>query len=96
VHLKQWVKWWVTDQPNQLKQPIDSLYFSIGRHKNTAVGTDVIRKSLASNMFQPDGDKEARTPDPCNAIAVLYQLSYDPKLVINLLDRVSPCQGIRL
>ena len=25
-----------------------------------------------------NGDKEARTPDPCNAIAVLYQLSYDP------------------
>ncbi len=29
-------------------------------------------------MFQPDGDMEARTPDPYNAIVVLYQLSYDP------------------
>jgi hypothetical protein len=45
-------------------------------------------------MFQLNGDKEARTPDPCNAIAVLYQLSYDPKLVPNLLDRVSGCQEI--
>ena len=31
------------------------------------------------------GAKETRTPDPCNAIAVLYQLSYNPvKSVFNL------------
>ena len=46
------------------------------------------------SLFLPDGDKEARTPDPYNAIVVLYQLSYDPKLVSNLLDRVSCCQEI--
>ncbi len=43
------------------------------------------------NKFN-NGDKEARTPDPYNAIVVLYQLSYDPKLVLNLLDRALYCQ----
>jgi hypothetical protein len=40
-----------------------------------------------------NGDKEARTPDPYNAIVVLYQLSYDPMLFLNLLDFVFCCQG---
>jgi hypothetical protein len=53
----------------------------------------VIPNSLATNIFQLNGDKEARTPDPCNAIAVLYQLSYDPESILNLLDRVSACQA---
>jgi hypothetical protein len=60
--------------------------------KNRLLGHDLFPNSLTSNTFQTNGDKEARTPDPYNAIVVLYQLSYDPKLVSNLLDRVSPCQ----
>jgi hypothetical protein len=65
---------------------------NIYREQKSAIRNNVIPNSLISNMFQPDGDKEARTPDPYNAIVVLYQLSYDPKLVLNLLDRVSSCQ----
>jgi hypothetical protein len=65
---------------------------NICRQQKWAIRTNVIHKSLASNMFQLNGDKEARTPDPYNAIVVLYQLSYDPKIVLNLLDRVSCCQ----
>ena len=43
-----------------------------------------------------NGAKRARTAGPYNAIVVLYQLSYGPKLLFNLLDRVSGCQGFRL
>jgi hypothetical protein len=35
-------------------------------------------KALPANRLPTNGDKEARTPDPYNAIVVLYQLSYDP------------------
>jgi hypothetical protein len=51
-------------------------------------------KALPADYLPTNGDKEARTPDPYNAIVVLYQLSYDPKLVLNLLDRLSSCQEI--
>jgi hypothetical protein len=42
------------------------------------LGHDLFPKSLTSKLFTNYGDKEARTPDPYNAIVVLYQLSYDP------------------
>ena len=50
-------------------------------------------KALPAILLLTNGDKEARTPDPYNAIVVLYQLSYDPIILSNLLDRVSCCQG---
>ena len=50
-------------------------------------------KALPANYLPTNGDMEARTPDPYNAIVVLYQLSYDPKILFNLLDRVSCCQA---
>jgi hypothetical protein len=36
------------------------------------------RKSGFSLMIRNGGAEEIRTPDPHNAIVVLYQLSYDP------------------
>lgn len=33
---------------------------------------------ISNNLLVLNGAKETRTPDPCNAIAVLYQLSYNP------------------
>ena len=50
-----------------LKPAIPTQYRLVSRHKNLAL-RDLFPKSLASNMFQPDGDMEARTPDPYNAI----------------------------
>jgi hypothetical protein len=39
----------------------------------------VIDRLLFSRIFTEDGGAEGiRTPDPHNAIVVLYQLSYDP------------------
>jgi hypothetical protein len=43
-----------------------------------------------------NGAKEARTPDPYNAIVVLYQLSYGPILFFNLLDFVCCCQVLAI
>jgi hypothetical protein len=34
----------------------------------------------------------SRTADPYHAMVVLYQLSYNPLLPLNLLDRVPNCQ----
>ena len=36
-------------------------------------------KALENKGFFNGGGKEGRTPDLCNAIATLYQLSYTPK-----------------
>ncbi len=36
-------------------------------------------KALENTGFLNGGGKEGRTPDLCNAIATLYQLSYTPK-----------------
>jgi hypothetical protein len=46
--------------------------------KNRLLRNGLFLKALPAVCFQPNGDKEARTPDPYNAIVVLYQLSYDP------------------
>jgi hypothetical protein len=35
-------------------------------------------QALSVNDFSTNGAKRIRTADPCNAIAVLYQLSYNP------------------
>jgi hypothetical protein len=32
-----------------------------------------------------NGAKRTRTADPCNAIAVLYQLSYNPKIPVLIM-----------
>ena len=38
-----------------------------------------IKKPPKTVAFKTGGGKEGRTPDLCNAIATLYQLSYTPK-----------------
>ena len=53
-------------------------------------------KALPVVCFQPDGAKRSRTADPYNAIVVLYQLSYNPILNLNLLDPVPCCQALGL
>jgi hypothetical protein len=41
------------------------------------------------NLKITNGAKRTRTADPCNAIAVLYQLSYNPKFYSNDNDNAS-------
>jgi hypothetical protein len=53
-------------------------YFRYIDTKNRLLRNGLFLKALPAVCFQPNGDKEARTPDPYNAIVVLYQLSYDP------------------
>ena len=38
----------------------------------------------------------SRTADPYHAMVVLYQLSYNPLLPLNLLDRVPNCQYLEV
>jgi hypothetical protein len=49
-------------------------------------------KALPSNRLPTNGAKRSRTADPYHAMVVLYQLSYNPVIIINLQDRVPCCQ----
>lgn len=40
-----------------------------------------------------NGAKEIRTPDPHAASVVLYQLSYNPGMVVQILQNILACQG---
>jgi hypothetical protein len=42
--------------------------------KNRLLRNGLFLKALPAIRFQPDGDKEARTPDPYNAIVVSSRL----------------------
>jgi hypothetical protein len=41
-------------------------------------GRDISTRGIRGNLLRSGGAEEIRTPDPHNAIVVLYQLSYDP------------------
>ena len=49
--------------------------------------------SLDVGTFVPDGAKETRTPDPYNAIVVLYQLSYSPGMKATIPMLRTACQA---
>jgi hypothetical protein len=57
---------------------------SIGRQQKLAIRTSVIPKSLDSNMFQLNEDKEARTPYPHNAIVVMSAEERDPLVMSDI------------
>ena len=49
-----------------------------GQRRNASVEQVLIPSSFNVSLREICGAEGIRTPDPRNAIAVLYQLSYDP------------------
>ena len=53
------------------------------------------QSSLSSTTRAKTGAEGIRTPDPHNAIVVLYQLSYDPEMISDCRLRIADCNSQR-